>query len=122
VGAWWSFLVVGPLGPPVLLAYSWRDRGSVAQVHATCATVVDFVVVACVLPLLDQLSRGLDATSRLQVEQGVATSPQNVFDHTTRTAWILAVAGLAIGLSCTLAGTVVAVLTTSGDPAGTQPT
>ena len=100
-----------------MLAYTWRDRGSVARRHAVAATVVQTIAVLCVLPLLDQLQSGLDAVSRLQVERGVTTSPTNLLDHTTRVAWIVAIGGFTIGLACTIAGTIIALATSRDEPA-----
>src|SRR5207344_2404685 len=91
----WAFLVLGPFGAPVLLACSWRKRGSAARRHAAAATLVDLGVFFCVLPVLSQLHRGLDVASRVQVEGGVTPAPQNVLEYVTVPAVILASVAVA---------------------------
>ena len=107
--AWWSFLVLGPFGAPVILACTWRKRGSAARRHAAAATIVDVTLVVCVLPLMSQLRRGIDIASRVQVEGGVTPAPQTTFDYVTTQAVVLASVAIGIAIICTLGGTLLAV-------------
>ena len=107
--AWWSFLVLGPFGAPVILACTWRKRGSAARRHAAAATIVDLAVFVCILPVLSQLRHGLDVVSRVQVEGGVTPAPQNTFEYVTVSAVVLASVAIGIAIICTLGGTLLAV-------------
>lgn len=111
ITAWWGWVVSGPIAALVILIYMWPERASVARKHAAVAVGVWAVVTASALPLGDQLHRGLDATSKLAVEDGAATTPAQVLDYVTRTAVILAVGTMILGLVCTVVGTILAART-----------
>jgi len=117
ITAWWGWLVSGPFAALLIVIYMWPERASVARRHAAAAVGVWVVVTVGLLPLADQLHRGLDASSRLMVEDGASTTPVQVLDPVTRTAVVLAVGVVIVGLVCTVVGTIVAARVPRGERA-----